>query len=233
MVAQANASAQIVVRIVSLVPVRLTSTDVFHHQKTAALWSRQITFARLCCGDSARLARGINRFARCRRDGRAERFAIAEIGVLNAGGLSIRAADRLSGGDVRAASIATPTAITHGPAGKLHWHASDPRARQELTTAGFSRYCRHRRPLDVWNKIGTMFFLCSETREAGDVEDFRGRSSRIGVDCAVCRDDRGLGAADSPVVRPFADIVDTLGKSRTAGWNGAFRVDTCRRRLHH
>jgi hypothetical protein len=35
-------------------------------------------------------------------------------------------------------SIAARIAITHGPAGEVHWHASDPRARQELTTAGFA-----------------------------------------------------------------------------------------------
>ena len=53
--------------------------------------------------------------------------------------------------------------------------------------------------LDSRNKKGTMFLICS-CMESSDVENVRGRSRCAGVDYAVCRDDCGLGAADSPAL---------------------------------
>ena len=38
-------------------------------------------------------------------------------------------------------------------------------------------------------------------RETGDVEDVCRRGRRVGVDYAVCRDDRGLGAAHSAALK--------------------------------
>jgi hypothetical protein len=55
--------------------------------------------------------------------------------------------------------------------------------------------------LDSENKKETMFLICSRPRETGDVEDIRGRSGGFGVDLAVCRDDRRLGAIDPAAVR--------------------------------
>src|ERR1700722_7950246 len=58
----------------------------------------------------------------------------------------------------------------------------------------------------------------------GHVEDFRGRGSCIGLDCAVCRDDRGLGAADSPALRcsqtsptPWGKAGRRVGMAPSAG----------------
>ena len=55
-----------------------------------------------------------------------------------------------------------------------------------------------------------MFLLCSRAG-VGYVEDIRGRSGGIGFDCAVCRDDRGLGAT----------VAATLTQRRTSGSEGA------------
>lgn len=51
--------------------------------------------------------------------------------------------------------------------------------------------------------VGTKTEQCSSYVHAsggGHVEDFRGRGGGVGVDCAVCRDDRGLGAIDPPTL---------------------------------
>ena len=73
-------------------------------------------------------------------------------------------------------------------------------------------------PLDSENKKGTMFFLCSHVG-GGHVEDIRGRGGGVGVDHAFRRDDRGLGAADSPALRQrralCPDRAGALGKSGT------------------
>ncbi len=47
-----------------------------------------------------------------------------------------------------------------------------------------------------------MFFLCSQINGGPRrVEDVRGGGGGTGLDFAVCRNDRGLGAADSPILR--------------------------------
>ncbi len=51
-------------------------------------------------------------------------------------------------------------------------------------------------------------------------------------------DDRGLGAGDSAALRPGGNLIqaalaDGLGKSRMAGAEAAFRVDSARPRHHH
>ena len=49
-----------------------------------------------------------------------------------------------------------------------------------------------------------MFLICSWIVGVGHVEDVCGRSRGAGVDYAVCRDDRGLGATDSPALMRLA-----------------------------
>jgi hypothetical protein len=98
------------------------------------------------------------------------------------------------------------------------------------------------------NKIGTMLFLCSVSG-GRHVEDIRGRGCGAGVDHTFRRDDRHLGAADSPTLKatPGArpawqgaarktgarESRQGLGKTGTAGINCPFRVDTSSRRHHH
>src|SRR6266851_2281394 len=56
----------------------------------------------------------------------------------------------------------------------------------------------------------------------GRVEDIRGRSRGAGVDYAVCRNDRGLGAADSPALTPHPALCAGragLGEKRDGGCN--------------
>jgi hypothetical protein len=84
-----------------------------------------------------------------------------------------------------------------------------------------------------------MFLLCSHIG-GGHVEDLCGRSSGAGVNHAVHRNDRGLGAADPPVLgvrghrgHLFGDIADTLGKSGMVGAGRAFRVDSSGWKHHH
>ena len=79
--------------------------------------------------------------------------------------------------------------------------------------------------------------------ESNDVEDVCGRSRCAGVDYAVCRDDCGLGAADSPTLNGAGERSGVplkaelqgppLGKSRMAGARRAFCVDSARPRHHH
>src|SRR5258705_9622720 len=83
--------------------------------------------------------------------------------------------------------------------------------------------------------------MFSYRRESDDVADVRGRSGGAGVDYAVCRDDRGLGTGDSAALRRIGNLIeadpsrlaDGLGKSRMAGAEAAFRVDSARPRHHH
>ena len=71
----------------------------------------------------------------------------------------------------------------------------------------------------------------------GYVEGIRGRSGGAGVDHAVYRNDRDLGAIDPPALKggPGRDLGAgfVLGKSGTAGRICAFRVDSSGRRHHH
>src|SRR6266576_1127304 len=61
------------------------------------------------------------------------------------------------------------------------------------------------------------------SEEAWHAEDIRGGGGGAGVDFAVCRDDRGLGAADPPALR----------KKGMARDNWALPVDTAGLRHHH
>src|ERR1700730_830746 len=65
---------------------------------------------------------------------------------------------------------------------------------------------------------------------AGHVEDVCGRGCGAGIDRAVRRDDRGLGAIDSPALIPAPC---DLGKSGTPDWKARFRVDRLGPRHHH
>jgi hypothetical protein len=67
--------------------------------------------------------------------------------------------------------------------------------------------------------------------EAWHVEDIRGGGGGAGFDFAVCRDDRGLGAADPAALRRPG--VRALRKKGTASNNCGLPVDTAGLRHHH
>src|SRR3954463_356731 len=83
-----------------------------------------------------------------------------------------------------------------------------------------------------------MFLICS-VWESDHVEDVCGRSRGFGVDFAVYRDDRGVGAGDPAALRlvartgPMRPSRRPLGISRMARAQGSFRVDSARPRHHH
>ena len=77
-----------------------------------------------------------------------------------------------------------------------------------------------------------MFFLCSKiVEDPRHVEDVRGGGGGAGLDFAVRRNDRGLGAADSPILRSGG--ADALRKEGTASGNGALPVDSAGLRHQH
>src|SRR5260370_29461750 len=76
-------------------------------------------------------------------------------------------------------------------------------------------------PLDLWEQNENNVLHMFQHRGDGYVEDIRGRSGGAGVDYAVCRDDRGLGAADPSALtlqpRRWADGREGMGWGK-AGW---------------
>ncbi len=74
------------------------------------------------------------------------------------------------------------------------------------------------RPLDSWNEMGTLFFICSHVVGSRTMlRMFCGRSGGAAVDFAVCRDDCGLGTGHSAALSGAERDTQTAGVAGHGG----------------